>query len=351
MGQYGPPRLLFINNATVIFQDKRGLFWIGSPSGLYTYDEQRDQWADFNDPQDPRAFRSPAAVCEDGDGRIWLREYNKEFRFFDGQSWRTADKLAPPVPLPADRSNMFSGIDGKVWFVTNSGLLTFDGERWAGPGLPPSSIDDAYARGPIAPKDQEDQERILRRAERQRELARRQARAGKEVSTAPEPMARLLPNIFRGFQDRSGNVWLGARKAIVRLDPKKNDWTLMPPMGCAGIWVIYEDRRGRIWFADHEGHLSVFTPGAHDCRSYDLGVFFPQIQPKMITSIYEDKDGQIMVGTRAGGLVLFNEKDDRWRIVDRVTADLPLLSVTAIFEDNRGRIWIGMDDGLLVLEQ
>src|SRR5260370_23014329 len=88
IGEYGGQRTLLINSPRVIFQDRAGKFWIGSGSGLYSYDERQNQWADFRRAEDRGLFRS-ALICQDRAGRIWLKSSSRRFRFFCGRAWHS----------------------------------------------------------------------------------------------------------------------------------------------------------------------------------------------------------------------------------------------------------------------
>lgn len=351
LGKYGGERTLFINRARVIFQDRAHIFWIGSGSGLYTYDEKQNQWEDFREKQDPKAFRSVWRICQDRAGRIWLKTLSREIRFFDGQGWHSSSELAPPVSLPVDNSVMFTSRNGRLWFVTYSGLIAFDGQRWTSPAMPPKDIEEAYARVPLKYRNKEEEERELWAARIDQRLAQTNDPHPTKTTKKIKPTDVLLPTIYQGLQDRNGNIWLGARKAIIRFDPERNTWKMYPLQGIVEARLIYEDRQGRIWFADEEGHLAVYNQKLDNWKSYDLNIYFPQIQPKTIESIYQDKAGQIMIGISVGGLVLLNEQENRWRILHEENTDLPLYGVTSIVEDNKGRIWVGMSEGILVLEQ
>ena len=89
----------------------------------------------------------------------------------------------------------------------------------------------------------------------------------------------------------------------------------------------------------------------HLWKSYDLKRYFPQVQPREIESIYQDKLGQCMIGTADAGLVVFLEKDNKWKMFGDANSAPPVYSVNAIAEDKTGRIWMSVGHGILVLDQ
>jgi ligand-binding sensor domain-containing protein len=336
---------LFINEANVILQDRADSFWVGSLLGLYIYDERRDQWVNFRQKQDQRFFKYVRVLCEDKLGRIWLKSQGSEIRFFDRGSWFVPEDLAPPITINKSRI-LFNGNNGNLWFVTGAGLLAFDGQRWTAFKTPPKDVEYLYDK--LLTKYADQLEETLERNDDK--AAREEVEHPKKDGNLKNANS-LLHDISCGLQDRDGSIWLGARKAILKFDPAANSWQMFPLQGLAEALVIYEDRQGRIWFADEGGHLSIYNKKARDWKSYDLNTYFPQLQPQAITCVYQDRAGQVLIGIADVGLVLFIEKQNRWKILNEVNSDPPVYGVNAIFEDKLGRIWIGVREGILVLGQ
>ena len=332
---------LFIDSASVIIQERKGVFWVGSLLGLYTYDEKRGLWFDFGRDSDERFFRSVKTICQDKLGRIWLKSLRSEVRYFDGRNWHHADELHPPAAIPADNTVMFAGRDDGLWFVTAAGLTAFDGSEWSSPVSPPDNVQAAYTALAIRYSDKRE------RSSMERSSIMNDAGRGKTGRYANE----LLSTIYCGLQANDGSIWLGSKKAIIRFEPSKNAWTLYPLRELFDVRLIYEDRQRRLWFADQQGHLSVYSGMKHHWKSYDLKRYFPQVQPREIESIYQDKLGQCMIGTADGGLVIFLEKDNKWKMFGDANSTPPVYGVNAIAEDKMGRIWMSVGNGILVLDQ
>ena len=67
------------NYVTHLFEDSRGLIWIGTNSGLNVYDKSTDKFsAYFHDPKNPRSLANDsfilntAQIAEDKQGRMWF---------------------------------------------------------------------------------------------------------------------------------------------------------------------------------------------------------------------------------------------------------------------------------------
>lgn len=332
----------FFNLAKVIFQDQSGVFWIGSLLGLYAYDENRNQWMDFNNGSNAKSFRYIKTVCQDRQGRIWLKSLGSEIRFFDGQKWHSYSELHSPISIPVDNSVTFTGKDGELWFVTEKGLITFDGKKWTSPIAPSEEFENAYARMAVIYRNRA--EGIIRNPSLE------MASNSQRIPMNPKHKDNLFLDIYSGLQGDDGSVWLGAKKAIIRFQLKKNTWKVYPLRELLEVRRLYQDRLNRIWLADEQGHLLVYDEKDDLWKLYDLAKYFPQIQPKQIMSIYQDKSGVIMIGTEEG-LITFSEKENRWRIHTETAPEFPVFSITAITEDKIGRIWLSTGEGILVLKQ
>jgi signal transduction histidine kinase/CheY-like chemotaxis protein/ligand-binding sensor domain-containing protein len=114
----------------------------------------------------------------------------------------------------------------------------------------------------------------------------------------------------------------------------------------SNVTCILRDSRGFMWFGTREGlnkydgyGFVVYKNAAEDSQS---------LSGNHVTSIVEDKTGDIWVSTAGGGLNRYDRSKDRFvHYRERVPADL----INALMLDDSGRIWIGSADrGAFVLD-
>lgn len=182
-------------------------------------------------------------------------------------------------------------------------------------------------------------------------------------------------SVRAGLQDSEGNIWLATSDGIARFNESRHEWSILDPfeqkvnvgpqLGRSvyadaqvidGVYNIYEDRTGRIWFA------SAVLPGFHfsfdkhtkSWAHYRLVDHLPAIRPNDarlgLTEMYQDRFGRMMFGTNLG-LLTFTEAENKWELYTRENSGLPDSLITTIFEDRSGRIWIGTGKGIVVLER
>lgn len=314
---------------TVIFQDGNGVYWVGTYSGLKRYDESSDRWDD--EIQVPWSVDS---IGQSADGKLWFaRRFLRgkgtpTIVSFDGKQWRNIGSLpkAKNSVRPGALTVMFRARGGGLWFARGDELLAYDSQGWSDPSKVSKAIRSEF---PVS--------------------------------------------IKAGLQDSEGNIWLAISGGILRFDDSKRQWITLDPFaqkGSAplkskrpnyaelqivdGVYDIYEDRKGKIWFAS-TGSSSYFSYDKHTetWEYYNLASFLPASRGKDVepglTKMYQDRFGRMMFGTKMG-LITFNEYDKEWQILTTENSVLPDNRITTIFEDRLGRIWVGTGAGIVILE-
>lgn len=113
------------------------------------------------------------------------------------------------------------------------------------------------------------------------------------------------------------------------------------------IYGIIQDQRGFIWFGTKEGLVRYdgysFVTYSHDPLDSS------SISENRVFRIYEEKSGNLWVGTGGGGLNYFNRKTGKFKSYRHNPAIKTSISsdhINYIMEDTRGFLWIGTDNGL-----
>ncbi len=322
-------------NSLAIFEDRSGRYWVGTYGGLVLYDEKQDRWLTFATKADGSSFGQIEAISQSTDNRLWVItgssavEGKPNVSYFDGKLWQDPALSPDSYTIKQPISAMFSGRDGRIWVASKDELITNSGQHW----------------NPVI---------------RLSELI------GDDYSV----------RVKAGLQGSDGCVWLATSEGIIRSDERGRNWKIIDPIPqkndagdeaepsgyvrmavSDGVYRIYEDRKGRIWFASITGPLSyhlVYDKKKYSWRYYQLAKHLPQgsgtDNDLGLTVIYHDKAGKLMFGTKIG-LITFDEALNKWELFTPENSGLPGPSITAIFEDRSNRIWIGTNKGIVVLQQ
>ncbi len=143
--------------------------------------------------------------------------------------------------------------------------------------------------------------------------------------------------VFSIYEDRAGNIWFGTGEGASRYDGKSfRNLTTKDGLSNNSIHTILEDRTGKLWFG---------TGG--DACVYD-GKTFTVIRNKEgkafynVWSIIEDRKGNIWFGAS----IIEDRKGDRlfvsnglWRYDGNTFTKVTKRGASAVMEDKKGNIW------------
>ncbi len=155
-----------------------------------------------------------------------------------------------------------------------------------------------------------------------------------------------LPNdmILAIAQTKDGYLWIGTRGGLARFDG------FQFVVFNRSNTPAFRDNRVLSLCATRDGDLWIGTAGGGIIRYHDgeFKLFGAQqgLTNGFVRTIYQERDGRLLVGTDHG---LFLLKGDRFVRLDG-RGRLPFISVHAITQDRQGRLWVG-GSGLFVLSR
>ena len=169
-------------------------------------------------------------------------------------------------------------------------------------------------------------------------------------------------SIYSICMDRTGFMWFGTEDGLNKYDGYtfkvyKNERENLNSLSYNYVKTVFEDRSGNIWIGTYGGGLNRFN---NDIEQFERFFHEPEnpasLSDNFINVIYEDKYGAIWIGTETGlNKILWNRSEDSSISFERFfhdPADSSSLSnnrVTSIVEDGEGRLWVGTDNGLNML--
>jgi ligand-binding sensor domain-containing protein len=163
--------------------------------------------------------------------------------------------------------------------------------------------------------------------------------------------------IYTMYKDKRGNIWFGTSNlGLCRFDGKAVDWlyekqlTDTPEGGSFGIRSIFEDKSGKFWFCNTRYRYNISPNESKNglinykkesgidnlktARGTDLVYFM---------SICEDNNGDLWMLTYNQGVFRYDGKNVTHYPINDGSKEITLFS---IYKDRQGNLWLGThDDG------
>ncbi len=279
-----------IRSLLIDFEDN---LWVGTHNGLYKY---RGKGFTVYNRQDGLGGAFVYQIIRDKNRNLWIgTEANGVYKFANGffKNYSTKDGL---------RDNKVSAIlpmeDGSVWFGTDKGISVLKNEVIE--NLP--------------------QEKIF-------------------IQQAPI-------NCF--YKDSKGNIWIGGQNGLTCL--KKTGHKIMPihytlpvkPLDKDGysVWSVIEDNNGVIW-------VGTYLKGIYKLENNQFK-YQPISTPKPVISAFDfckDAFGNIYAGT-LDGVLMFNPRTANYKIIsEKDGLSSELVYAIGMSKDQR-YLWAGTNQGI-----
>ena len=319
--QENNPNSLLNNKVRAIFEDSRGVFWVGtSGDGLHTMDRENGSFRrhQYQPNQPNKLSRAPfisnnildgvTFIHEDVTGAIWIGTYGSGLSRYDPNTNKVVHLTANSKTSSSLENNYFSSAynsqEGVLW------VSTFHGGQ-------------LYHTNPVGVRFNYNA-------------------TGSQVRTL--------------LEDKTKRIWAGTRNGLkiyslgtegIQVEKK----TISIPSNLAEqqVWSILQDEQGTIWLGGKSG-LWRHKPGSSKFDPYPHNPFLTTgPDAGAITRIMAGRNGVIWIGTNTSGLSRINTRNDkltRYKIDPENPNNLSHDFISAIYEDNKGTLWVGNWSGM-----
>ncbi len=176
--------------------------------------------------------------------------------------------------------------------------------------------------------------------------------------------------IFSMLQDKEGFMWFGTASGLNKYDGYKftvynHDNSDSTSISDNVITAMLEDENGYIWIGTRNGVLNKFNRETETFENfnidtslneenipsddyYEYSIVFSRKNNYSITSIAEDKKGNIWIGTWGKGIIKFDKKHNTHQHFYFDKNDPLSLSynrITSLLVDDQGNVWVGTFGG------
>ncbi len=308
------PTSLSGDHVYAIYEDNAGTLWIGTDGGISKYSPAKKKFTFIPAGLEVGSFPYPVgAICESRHGELWIVNYGKgvtdlnrdrkSFRYYAHDEWYAPGRYGRFITTAyADRL-------GHVWFGSiGNGLIRFD------------RLTESFKTYKIESSD----------------------------SSAAGNSAGPI------YEDQRGVLWIGTGRGIARFNRAKETFTYYGNYASGprrdpavfNVECILEDKDGILVLGTQYAGLIEYDPrpgivSHHEHNSNDSN----SISSNHVTVLHRDKVGRLWIGTRGGGINLYDRNTPSF---NHITEDDGLLSnvIHGILEDDHGNLWISTPKGL-----
>ncbi len=315
------------NSVLAIRQTRDGYLWFTTYRGLVRFDGVHFRIFDPSNTPELRGTNfATSSLFEDHQGALWAGSWSSgAIRYQDGKftAYTTRDGLPNNDVVRIDEDRQ-----GTIWIFTHPGISrlckgrieivhAIAGEPVAPFLNPPSNLGiDAYLCGlwRFTPSG----------------LQRFAYGQWSNIPLPPLKHGAKSVHVDSLLEDVKGRLWLSIigqpRKGYCVKDGHLSEWKGLPP----GAFLNYQDRLGRLWISDHQGHTGLWQN--------ERLTTFESISTVSPYRVFEDREGGFWVGTLEGGLAHGTKEVIQ---VFRIPGGHEANVIGPITEDGAGNIWVG----------
>ncbi|CAM2006479.1 two-component regulator propeller domain-containing protein [Acanthopleuribacter pedis] len=368
-----------LSHATVyeVVQDRHGFMWFATQNGLNRYDGLTFQ-SFVHDSVDPYSLSAKgiSSMVMRPDGKLWLGTWGGGLELFDPDTFTfqhfAHDPLDPTSLSHNEVQALLMDRRGRLWIGTSrAGLNLYDASNQSFTRIDQGRLGLPGTR--IWTLSEDRAGRIW--VGTQRGLCFIEP-GGTVHCPGPEQIGPLrLPHqqVRALIHDHQNTLWIGTESGLMLLNHETNRLVQPQLWGAAAsdllnndvINTIYQDQQNVVWIGTMNSGLfrlqrGVPAPRADGAKvqkpAYEVRRFhYRPLDPGSLTqddirAIFQDRAGNLWIGTRAGGINRINLsslKFELYRVSVMNTVDPALNRITAVIPDDEDRFWLGTTKGLI----
>ena len=352
-------------------QDDLGFMWFATQDGLNRYDG-----AQFvvhrSAPQDPNRLSHNfiQSIDQDSAGVIWIGTNAGGLNCYDPRSGRFTRYLHDPLDPNSLSENSIATVlvdaQDQVWAGTsNSGVNRLDPRTGAVQRFQHDPDDPSSLSSNAVSYLWEDAAGELWVGTFLAGLNRLERSTGKFQRfqhAVDDPSSLSSDKVQTIYSDRQGTLWIGTQDTgLNRFVPETGGFAHYAPdpggpdagdpdsLSTAWVFSLYEDRRGNLWVGTNGQGLYRLDHQAERFWHYrhDPGDPHSPVSDS-VWSIYEDRSGVLWLGTFGSGVDRYDPYRDKFLSIRAGPGRPPTLSSNSlwgIYEDLQGVLWIGSEGG------
>jgi len=158
--------------------------------------------------------------------------------------------------------------------------------------------------------------------------------------------------------DSSEVMWLATENGLNRFDPKTNSFKWIqknsspsPSISSDSVLSLLIDKNNGLWIGTSKG-LDYYNPETNQITNFTIHIDENSalINDFSVETIYQDKKGNILLGTYQNGLIILDPATGMSHNIIPDPEYQRSFTVRAIYEDQNGELWLGTRGGIYILD-
>ncbi len=345
-----------INNISVT---EDSTVWLCTDNGLAQYIPETNIFLIYQeDPGDPFSLNSNQVsdFMQTNSGDYYVATWDQAIQRFDPQTGRFTDIQYERDPglMVEYRKRLAEDLQGRIWISANQhGLCSYDPQTGVSEIFTEenSGLNTNILNGDML-VDQEGMIWISTDGNGINIMDPETYRFS-YLSSSPGPLGTLPGDqVYAIYQDMQNHIWVGLfDKGVVHINSLANNFertlfqsTDLDLLLHKSVLTLFQDTSGTVWAGtDGDGLYRFPRSGAPVIYRHDP-LDGQSVSSDVITSIGQDGQGNILIGTYAAGFNILDPVTGKFQIIEQGegTGSVHSSSIWEIYRDSRNNIWLGL---------
>jgi len=347
------------------FEDDKGYLWLATIAGLNRFDGH-EMITYTSEPGDLNSLSTTSIhdITQDHSGKLWIATRGGGLNSFDPDTEEFTHYRHATQDATSGASDDLTYIDlddtGKIWVGSQTALTHFDPATGQAQQFYPAPGQSGQLQGNCRGEIIADTQRIYLGTSAGFEYYDRQTglfRFFPLIDSLSKDTIRY--QVYGMARDSEGKIWFGTPNEGLRVyDPETDTVSPFNIKNSDGHrntrpMRMLEDNNGALWIA---GYFKVWklSPDRSELKQLEIKTMNSHTPfSSGIWSIYQDRSGLIWFGSPANQALYFDPRGVvfEFNSLAHNENDRILSSVECLTEDSQGRVWLGMENNLYAYDR
>lgn len=363
----GDTNSLRVNEILTLCEDKQGNIWVGtSGGGLSLYDRKKDNFTNFPSQNLFGGFSTKSVIrnlCCDHLGKLWIAQFEGVYEF------DPVTKSVRHLNLgKADRKRVkitlfciFEDSKHRIWVGSDYGVYLYNRQSNAFTRFAHNPADTTSLSNDVVKTIAEDSTGNLwfGTLDGLNKLPAGKTGFVRYKNTGRNAIGLNSNEINFVAADKEGELWLGTNVGLNKFNPVTKKVTVFEPdpenihsLTSKNVRCAYIDKQGIYWFGTFRGGINKYDKNGN-LFNLKLSNTFQENSNKasIITSLAENSNGNVFIGTDDEGLLEFDRKTEKLRRIPFPSFHNTPVSILSLQYARNNRLYIGsFAHGLYILD-